>query len=224
MKKFFSITSLVFTLLLSSCSQDSFDTPEANKNTSSQFAKGGSNDEILKTNLETFYNQNKDFGDRISLILDKNTKFKGGNDFYQEINQAKSDSDILLIFNKYGLTVNTQDLLNLIKDKDALSQQFSNSNPYLYELDEATREEYLHEIVQKDVNSESLAGKVNCYQTYQTSRKRCVRTYAIASVAVVVAGPFTAGIVTAIGGAAAVAIYAACLGDANTDYSSCLNG
>lgn len=65
-----------------------------------------------------------------------------------------------------------------------------------------------------------------CREQYDVSRKRCLRNYAIASVAVVFAGPFTAGVVTAIGGAAATAaavgIYASCLGDANDDYDDCV--
>ncbi|MBB4805013.1 hypothetical protein HNP38_000285 [Chryseobacterium defluvii] len=226
MKKIILMISFTLTLFLLSCTQDSFDS-SVEKSTvenkdSNQYSKDGSNDEVLKANLKIFYDQNKDYAEKIGQILDQNPNFKGGNYFYAEINQAQNDEDIIQTFSKYGVVSNAQELLRLIKEKDGLSEDFSNSNPYLYQLDEATREQYINEIVQNDVNNESIVAKPTCYQQYQMDRTRCYRNYAVASVVAVASAPFTAGIVTAIVGGGAVAVYAFCLGDANEDYENCL--
>lgn len=227
MKKIILMSSFTLTLFLSSCTQDSFETSVdnpiiENKQSRSQYSREGLNDETLKANLQIFYDQNKNYAERIGQILNQNPNFKGGNDFYAEINQAQSDNDIIQTFSKYGVVDNAQELLNLIKEKDILSEEFSNSNPYLYQLDESTREQYINEIVLNDVNNESIMAKPTCYQQYQMDRTRCYRNYAAASVVAVASAPFTAGIVTAIVGGGAVALYAFCLGDANEDYENCL--
>ncbi|WP_439480503.1 hypothetical protein [Chryseobacterium aquaticum] len=226
MKKIILACTLTF-LTFSSCQDDRNEiaakdlakTEETNKIAFRQYGNGVSNDEILRENLEKFYNENKIFAERIAQILDENPNFENNEDFQNDISQATNQQQIINVFESHGITNKSQDLLTIINEENILSEQFSIANPYLYELDQATRDQIINDIQLND--AESVSTYRSCYEQYQIDRKRCLRNHAIRSLVVVASAPFTAGISVALGTAAAIGLYALCLGDANDDYAAC---
>ncbi|MNU18839.1 hypothetical protein D3C71_70460 [compost metagenome] len=193
----------------------------SNRSAYKEYGNGISDDEVLRSNLQQFYDENKVFAERIAQILEQNPDFKNNGDFQNEISKAKNQEEIIQIFENHGIKNGTQNLLTIIREENALSEQFSLANPYLYKLDQNTRNQIIYDIQVNDV--ESISTGRSCYDQYQIDRKRCLRNHSIRSLAVVAAAPFTAGISVAIGTAAAIGLYALCLGDANDDYNACSN-
>lgn len=197
---------------------------EENSNSTSLliFSRSSSEDEKLKSNLVEFYQQHEVVVKEMANILELNANFIGDANFYNEMTHASSELEILQVFSKYGLNNRTEDFLTLIKEKDSLSEKFSSSNPYLYTLPAEVRTQLIDDIpiTVNDTDDVEQMGRT-CAHQYKVDRSRCVRNYVIAGIGIVATAPFAAGIGTYIAVAVNVAVYGACLDDANSDYASC---
>ncbi len=177
---------------------------------------------ILKEYSEDFLK----FSIDIDKEFSKNSKISGDEKFRKEILSAKDESELASIMKNAGV-INSLAIIELIKSRIEMQNNFRVENPDFYLLASPERNELFYQqfdlVLDKhfpNLSKYPTTSMISCGSDYNRSISRCNRTfYRCSSAAILVAaGGFFPGLVAAV---FCMWEITDCRSDANEDFADC---
>ena len=219
----FSVIFVIVTMSLTSCQNESYENA-VNKNTTSKDIRNL----IVKLSENNIKIDNA-LAENNNLIFDENViKF---------LNAAKNETDIKKSFETAGIK-NSDELINLLKEKVNLGKQFMLENPNFYKLDLQKRtilldkvldsmffpnyvESKINKLGKLSINDKNTIASKNCAKQYNININRCNGSSLRCSAAAIISA--SAGIWPGLIGAAFCMWESHdCKIEASEDYRDCL--